>query len=98
MCQSPTWILPLLVLFLGGVGLAGIPGTIRFLLEVAALAVASAAPFGLLLRRDAAGEEAEAEAEDEELDLADSGGDLELFLCSLGGGCCTDDASCTALS
>ena len=43
----------LLVLFLGGVGLAGIPGTIRFLLEVAALAVASAALFGLLLRRDA---------------------------------------------
>lgn len=43
----------LLVLLLGGVGAAAIPAGPRFLMEVAALGVASVALFGLLLRRDA---------------------------------------------
>ncbi|WP_335946755.1 iron chelate uptake ABC transporter family permease subunit [Salipiger bermudensis] len=43
----------LLVLVLGGVGAAAIPAGPRFLMEVAALGVASVALFGLLLRRDA---------------------------------------------
>ncbi|GGG80225.1 iron ABC transporter permease [Salipiger pallidus] len=43
----------LLVVALGGVGAAQIPGGLRFLMELVALAVCSAALFGLLLRRDA---------------------------------------------
>ena len=43
----------LLVLLLGGIGAAAIPAGPRFLMEVAALGVASVALFGLLLRRDA---------------------------------------------
>ncbi|MBY6003099.1 iron chelate uptake ABC transporter family permease subunit [Salipiger bermudensis] len=43
----------LLVLLLGGVGAASLPAGPRFLMEVAALGVASVALFGLLLRRDA---------------------------------------------
>lgn len=43
----------LLVLALGGVGLAQLPASLRFGMEVIALAAASTALFGLLLRRDA---------------------------------------------
>ncbi len=43
----------LLVLLLGGVGAGSLPAGPRFLMEVAALGVASVALFGLLLRRDA---------------------------------------------
>lgn len=43
----------LLVATLGGVGLAQIPGMVRFTLETLVLVVAATALFGLLLRRDA---------------------------------------------